>query len=102
MPLAGKIIYVSPENIIYCKADGNYTEIFLKEGKKEMVSKKLKTIEELFNNNMFFRVHNSFLVNIHYIKEFIKGEGQYLVLENQMKIPVSRSKRSTLIDLLNN
>ena len=102
LQLAGKIIYVSPENIIYCKADGNYTEIFLKEGKKEMVSKKIKTIEELFNNNMFFRVHNSYLVNIHYIKEFIKGEGQYLVLENQMKIPVSRSKRSSLIDLLNN
>jgi len=102
LPLTGKIIYVNPENIIYCKADGNYTEIFLKEGKKEMVSKKIKMIEELFNDDTFFRVHNSYLVNIHYIKEFIKGEGQYLILENQIKIPVSRSKRSSLIDLLNN
>ena len=102
LPLTGKIIYVNPENIIYCKADGNYTEIFLKEGKKEMVSKKIKTMEKLFNDNIFFRVHNSYLVNIHYIKEFIKGEGQYLILENQMKIPVSRSKRTSLIDLLSN
>lgn len=102
LPLAGKISYVNPDDILYCKADGNYTEIFLKKNKKEMLSKKLKYIEEHIHNNNFFRVHNSYLVNIHYIKEFIKSDGQYLVLENGTSIPVSRTRRNALLNLLNN
>ncbi len=100
LPLAGKIIYLEPDDILFCKADGNYTEIFLKDGKKEMVSKKIKNVENLINNNSFFRVHNSYLVNIHYIKEFIKSGGQYLVLKDQTKIPVSRSKKEDLLQFL--
>lgn len=102
LPLAGKTIFVYPEDILYCKSDGNYTTIFFKGNKKEMLSKKLKDVEGLINNTIFFRVHNSYLVNISYINEFIKSDGQYLVLENGTSIPVSRAKKSALLQLLNN
>jgi two-component system LytT family response regulator len=101
LPLSGKTVFVNADDIIYCKSDGNYSEIFLKEGQKEMLSKKLKEVEQLINNTNFFRVHNSYLVNINYIKEFIKSDGQYLVLEQGASIPVSRSKKSALLELLN-
>lgn len=102
LSLSGKIIYVEPNDILYCKADGNYTIVFLKGNKKEMLSKKLKTIEELIGNTNFFRVHNSYLVNMEHVKELIKKDGYYLVLENAIKIPVSRSKKEDLLQLLNN
>jgi two-component system, LytTR family, response regulator len=102
LPLVGKIIYVNPNDIIYCKADGNYTKIFLIENRKEMLSKKLKFIEEHIHHRNFFRTHNSYLVNIHHIKEFVKTDGQYLVLENNTTIPVSRTKKDALLHLLNN
>ena len=101
LPLSGKTIFVSSEDILYCKSDGNYTEIYFKNGDKEVLSKKLKTVEEIINNSTFFRVHNSYVVNIDCIKEFIKSDGQYLILENGATIPVSRSKKETLLQLLN-
>jgi len=102
IPLAGKTIFVSQEDIIYCKSDGNYCKIYFKNGKSEMLSKKIKDVQEIMNDPVFFRVHNSYLVNINYIKEFVKSDGQYLVLENGTSIPVSRSKKSALLQLLSN
>ena len=48
----------------------------------------------------FFRPHNSFLVNLRRVNEFIRGDGGYLVMENKMKIPVSKNKREELMELL--
>jgi len=101
LPLSGRTIFVYPEDIVYCKSDGNYTTIFFKDGKKEILSKKIKDMEDIFHNNLFFRVHNSYLVNIKHITEFVKSDGQYIVLENGVSIPVSRSKKGPLLDLLN-
>jgi two-component system LytT family response regulator len=102
LQLAGKTIFVEPNEIIYCKSDGNYTEIYFKTKSKELISKKIKDVEQMFNNTLFYRVHNSYLVNVNYITEFIKSDGQYLVLENGITIPVSRSKKSALLQLLSN
>ncbi len=102
LQLSGKIIYVEADDIIYCKSDGNYTEIYFNNGKKEVLSKKLKDVEAQINNNLFYRVHNSYLININHISEFIKKDGQYLVLENGVTIPVSRSKKTALLHLLDN
>jgi len=94
--LSGKTIYVDPDEILYCKSDGNYTEVFFETKKKEMLSKKLKDVEDMINNPLFYRVHRSYLVNINHIKELIKGEGQYIVLNDGTSIPVSRSRRIDL------
>ena len=101
LSLIGKTIYVAMEDIIYCKANGNYSEIYFKEAKKEMVSKKLKELESVVNQS-FFRVHNSYLVNVHYIKEFVKTDGPYLLLKDGTNIPVSRSKKASLLAFLGN
>ena len=102
LALSGKTIFIHPESIIYCKSDGNYTTIYFKDGKKEILSKKIKDIEDAFHNDIFFRVHNSYLVNIKYIAEYIKNDGHYLVLENGISIPVSRAKKTALLQLLSN
>lgn len=102
IPLAGKTLFVYPDDIIYCKSDGNYTTIYFKDKSKEMLSKKLKEVEQIFNNKTFFRVHNSYVINTNYIKEFIKSDGQYIVLENGKSIPVARSKKNDLLHLLSN
>ena len=100
LPLSGKTIFVKPEDIIYCKSEGNYTEIHFNSNKKEVISKNIKEIETLIDNSNFFRVHNSYLVNINYITEFVKTDGQYIVLENNVSIPVSRAKKNELLSAL--
>ncbi len=102
IPINGKIIFVKPEDIIYVKADGNYSTFFLKEKKKEVISKKLKQIESMLENHRFYRVHNSYLVNLNYIKEYIKKDGPYLVLDDNTTIPIARSRKTSLLELLDN
>ncbi len=96
----GKVVFVNTDDISYCKSDGNYTEIYLHNGKKYVVSKKLKEIEQSISNNDFFRVHNSYLVNLNTVSEYVKSEGHYLVLEDDSSIPVSRAKKSQLVEIL--
>lgn len=86
--------------ILVCESSNNYTNVHLISGKKILVSKTLKEIEELLNASPFFRVHNSWLVNLNYAVRFIKGEGGYLMLNNDLTIPVSRSKREELLKLI--
>lgn len=101
IPLSGKTIFVESEEIIYCKSSGNYSEIYFKDHKTEILSKKLKDVELIIRHKNFFRVHNSYLVNINYIKEFVKSDGQYIVLDEGTTIPVSRNKKHELMQALN-
>ena len=84
-------------DILVCESSSNYTNVRLTNGKTILVSKTLKEIEELLNMAPFFRVHNSWLVNLQYAIRYIKGDGGYLVLNNEMTIPVSRNKREDLL-----
>jgi two-component system LytT family response regulator len=71
----------------------------LKNNKKKVVTKKLKDINEILPQHSFFRTHNSYIVNLHQIKEFLKTEG-YLIMESNHKIPVARQRKSEFLDKL--
>lgn len=101
LPFTGKTVFVDVDDILYCKSNGNYTELYLKEEKMQLLSKNLKEVEASLNHPDFFRVHHSYLVNLNYIREFVKNDGPYLVLQNGDSIPISRSKNHELRQLLN-
>jgi two-component system LytT family response regulator len=93
------MIFVSTDEIIYCEAESNYTSIVLQGGKKIMVSKVLKDIDEALSGPDFFRVHNSYLINLNHIKKFVRGEGGYVVMDNDATISISRSRRQEFMEL---
>jgi two-component system LytT family response regulator len=94
------IEFVEVSEIIYCEANSNYTNVFMADGKKKVISKTLKEFEELLTPHNFYRAHNSYLINMKMIKELVRGDGGYIVMENKAKIPVSRNKREELMTLL--
>ena len=94
------IEFVDPNDIVVCEANSNYTNVYLVEGRKRVVSKTLKDFEEMLMQFDFFRPHNSHLINLGRVKEFIRGDGGYLVMENKMKIPVSKNRKEELMQLL--
>jgi two-component system, LytTR family, response regulator len=96
---ADGMIFVQTQDIIYCEAESNYTSIVLAGGKKIMVSKVLKDIDEALAGPDFFRVHNSFLININHIKKFVRGEGGYVIMDNDANISISRSRRQEFMEL---
>jgi two-component system LytT family response regulator len=88
---------VALEMILHCESDRNYTNILLKGGRKLLVSRTLKEIEELLEGYPFLRVHHSHLVNLNEIVRYIRGEGGYLVMSDETSVPVSKSKRDALM-----
>lgn len=89
---------VAPEEITYCESDSNYTMVYLSDGRKKLISRTLRDFEEMLTRFNFFRPHNSFLVNMNEVREYVKTDGGYIVLKNKQKIPVSKSKRERLME----
>lgn len=84
-------------DILFCKADDNYTEIHLNTKKKKVVSKTLKYFEDALLDSGFARVHKSYLVNVNEIVKYVKGKGGSVVLSNGKEIMVSASRKSELL-----
>ncbi len=94
------IEFVDPNDIVLCIASSNYTEVYLNSGAKRLISKTLKEFEDLLAPYAFFRPHHSHLVNLNRVREFVRGDGGYLIMENKMQVAVSKSKREELLTLL--
>lgn len=83
-------------DIVFCKADDNYTEIHLA-NKKKLVSKTLKYFEDVLAAYTFARIHKSYLVNVNAIIKYKKGKGGSVVVSNGKEILVSASKKANLL-----
>lgn len=92
------LIFVPTSDIIYCEAESNYTNVVLTSGKKILVSKVLKDIDEVLSGPDFYRVHSSFLININRIKKLIRGDGGYIIMDNDATVSISRSKRQEFME----
>ncbi|MEF3079738.1 LytR/AlgR family response regulator transcription factor [Winogradskyella poriferorum] len=88
---------IETADIMYCKADDNYTEIYLNNNKKKLVSKTLKYIEESLKDGNFARVHKSYLVNVNEVVKYVKGKGGSVILSNGKEVMVSASKKAELL-----
>lgn len=95
----GKLLFLLPDEILFVESDGNYSTIHLENGQKLVITKKLKEMDKLLPSNSFFRIHNSYIVNLNKIKEFIKNEG-YVILQTNHKIPVARQRKSDFLEKL--
>ena len=96
-PLADKIIFALPTEIIRLEADGNYTHVYLAGQKKLIVCKTLKEYADLLSNSHFIRTHQSHLVNSHKITAWIKTEGGAISMEDGSLVPVSRQRKEEVL-----
>lgn len=97
IPLQDGFEVIETSDILFCKADDNYTEIYLNTNKKKLVSKTLKYFEEALSNSSFARVHKSYLVNVNEVIKYVKGKGGSVILSNGKEIMVSASKKAQLL-----
>lgn len=95
----GCLLFIEPDKVMYAEAEGSYTTLFIENEKEIVVSKKMKDVAEMLNGSNFFRIHNSYIVNLYKIKKFLKTDS-YVVMENGKKIPVSRSKKNDFLNQL--
>lgn len=96
IPLQNGFEVLELQDILYCQADDNYTQIYLKKGKR-LVSKTLKYFENSLSEKGFVRIHKSFLVNVNEITEYKKGKGGSIVLSSAKELMVSPSRKKELL-----
>lgn len=85
------------QDILYCEANSNYTNIHFLNRPAILASKPLLEYETLLQDSGFVRIHKSYLVNLDHIKEYVKGEGGSLILSNGKEVEVSRRKKEELL-----
>ena len=95
-----KIEIIEIGDIIRCESNVNYTQFFFKDGTKMLVTKTLKEYDKMLTEFGFYRVHQSHLVNIDYIKEYVKIDGGYLKMKDGASVPISTRKKSSVLKLL--
>lgn len=92
--------FVKLTDIMLLEAVSCYTNIILQDGSKHLISKTLAVLEEVLQDNpSFFRTHKSSIVNLQYIKQYIRGEGGEIILQNDTRISISRNKKQEFLNL---
>lgn len=100
LPVGEGFSMVHVNDISYLQAESNYTWVYLTNKEKHLIAKTLKEIESLLNFPQYFRAHKSYLVNLNHVDKYIRGQGGYLVTAGGEQIPVARSQKSDLIQVL--
>ena len=92
--------FIKVDQIVRCEAEGSYCKIFLKDGTTHMVSKVIKEFEALLSQYSFFRVHQSHLININFVKKYIKGDN-ILVMRDGKNISIARRRKEDFFAKMN-
>ena len=98
LPTVDGMMFVSIDDILYCKSDGNYTSFFLINGQNPMVTRQIGTYEDLLPEPLFCRIHRQYIINVNKVSKYIKGRGGYVVMSDGKMIDVSVRKKDDFLN----
>jgi len=87
-----KIELIPMSDIIFCQADGKYTNFFLENGNKIMSSRNLGEYTAILDKNYFFRIHHSYIINLRHVSKISKKDGFFCELSNGIILPVAKRR----------
>lgn len=93
------LLFIKMKDIMYLEATSSYTTIFMSNGTKYLASKTLATFEEVMDEAIFFRPHKSYIINLKNVKQYIRGEGGEIIMENGTSISLSRNKKQQFLEM---
>jgi two-component system, LytTR family, response regulator len=94
------ITVIPISDIVYLEAAGTYTLFYMKNKEKIVSSLNLKEYEDLLADHHFFRIHNSYLINLAEVKKYIKTEGGSVLMSNENEVSISKRRRDEFLKLL--
>jgi len=92
------IYFIDIQNIVRFEAEDNYTHIFMDDGERITASKTIKSFEDMLGPYNFYRVHKRHVINLNYMRKFVKGDGGYLIMDDEKRIEVSRRRRPAFME----
>jgi two-component system LytT family response regulator len=97
LPSLKGIELVRKEEIVRCESANNYTVFHLTNQREIVVTKTLKEFEEMLASEGFFRVHQSHLINLNAVAQYLKEDGGYALMSDGTKVEVSRRKKEAFL-----
>jgi two-component system LytT family response regulator len=102
VPVNNGFEIINLSDIMYFKAEGSYTNIFLSDKQSLMVSKNLKYFDDILESSYcFIRIHRSYMANIQYAKKILRNNGYFLVIDDSTQLPIINEKVEEIIKLIN-
>jgi two-component system LytT family response regulator len=99
LPTLDGFLFVNIKDIVRCEAESNYTRFFIQNRNGILVSKTLKEYDEMLSSFGFFRVHKSHLINLAFLKEYLRGDGA-VIMEDGAEILISRRRKDDFLKAL--
>lgn len=101
IPARDGLDFIDIKDIIVLEADGAYTNIRMTDKRKLLSSRNLKEYEEFLPEDFFFRAHHSFIINLHHVRNYHKGEGGYVVMTDNSNVDISKRKKKEFLERFN-
>jgi two-component system LytT family response regulator len=102
VPTRSGFVYINISDIVRFEADGRYSHIYLIGGYKHTVSRPLGEFTDLIRGNNFYKSHKSHLINLTFVKKFMKKDGGYIIMEDDSHVAISRNNREEFIEIMAN
>ena len=93
------LVFKMIRDIVRCESDRMYTVVVMTDGEKLLVSKPMGQLDEILDGQGFFRVHNSHLVNMNHIRQFVRTDGGYVVMDDGATVSVARNRKEEFLEL---
>ena len=97
LPTMTGLTFIFIKDILRLEAEGSYTTVHLSDGKHIVTTRGIKEFEDLLPENLFYRVHNSHIINLNRVQEYQKGRGGHIVMEDNTSIEVAIRRREEFL-----
>jgi len=91
------LLFIGIEEIMRLEAQGNYSFVFLENGERHLAAQSLAGFEEILPTPLFFRAHQSHVVNTKFVRKLAKNDGDNLLMTDKAIIPLARRRKEAFI-----
>lgn len=100
LPSIDGLTMMNIKDIVRLEADAGYTTFYSLQGERVLVTRSIGEFEEVLPPETFFRVHVSHLVNLEFVKKYMREDGGQALMENGDQVPIARRRKEEFLDLL--
>lgn len=98
IPTNDGLVMFRPEQIIRCESESNYSKVFLDNGKKLIVAKTLKELEEVLEPYQFYRIHHSHLINLGHVQSYTRYDGGFVLMSDGTEVSLAKNRKQGFIE----
>jgi two-component system, LytTR family, response regulator len=96
------MLFLRLDQIVRLESDGSYTTFYLLNNEHHLITRPMKDFENLFPEDEFFRLHQSHIVNLSFVKKILREDGGYALMEDGSKVPIARRRKESFLEFMNN